>query len=257
MALPEALGRSETFGEKFAIFRINSTFVEPMNFQDYPWDRHVLTISIENLSLPQADLVYAPDQSNLRQPQAERLRSGIDFTRPFNRIPSWIVDRVLFAQESAVTRSTTLNPRTGAPEYAQASTYQVQMSYGRDVHSFLTKNLLPLALLALVTYISLFFSPANAGTRIGFSITAILTTSVLLQSLAGNLPDVGYTVALEWGYYVYIGLSALLVLINITIERWYKAKRFAAVQQLDRFARIFYPSVLLGVIAAYAKHFGW
>jgi branched-chain amino acid transport system substrate-binding protein len=256
MALPEALGRSEAYGEQFAIFRISSTFVEPMNFQDYPWDRHVLTIRVENVSLPQEDLVYVSDQSNLRQPQAERLRSGIDFTRPFNRIPSWIVDRVSFAQGSAITRSTTLNPSTGAPEYALASTYQVQMSYHRDVQSFLTKNLLPLALLALVTYISLFFSPANAGTRIGFSITAILTTSVLLQSLAGNLPSVGYTVALEWGYYVYIGLSALLVLINITIERWYKAKRFAAVQQLDRFARIFYPVVLLVVIAAYAVRFG-
>jgi hypothetical protein len=83
-----------------------------------------------------------------------------------------------------------------------------------------------------------------------------LTTSVLLQSLAGNLPSVGYTVALEWGFYVYIGLSALLVLINITIERWYKAKHFAAVQQLDLFARIFYPVVLLVVIAAYAVRFG-
>ena len=62
--------------------------------------------------------------------------------------------------------------------------------------------------------------------------------------------------ALKWGFYVYIGLSALLVLINITIERWYKAKRFAAVEQLDRFARIFYPVVLLIVIAAYAIRFG-
>ena len=256
MVLPEALGRSDALGQQFAMFRISTTFVEPMNFQDYPWDRHLLTIRLENLSLPQEDLVYVPDQSNIRQPQAERLRSGIDLTRPFNRIPNWIVERVFFAQDSATTRSTTLNPGTGAPEYQLASTYQVQMSYSRDVHSFLIKNLLPLALLALVTYISLFFSAANASTRIGFSITAILTTSVLLQTVAGNLPNVGYTVALEWGYYVYIGLSALLVLINITIERWYKAKRFAAVRQLDRFARILYPAVLLVVIAAYAVRFG-
>jgi branched-chain amino acid transport system substrate-binding protein len=256
MSLPEALGRSEELGEQFAIFRIDTTFVEPMNFQDYPWDTHVLTINLENLNLPQTDIVYVPDQSNIRQPQAERLRSGIDFTRPFNRIPGWIAEHVFFAQESTITRATTLNPSTGAPEYQQASTYQVQISYARDVRSFLIKNLLPLALVALVTYISLFFSPANASTRIGFSITAILTTSVLLQSVSGNLPDVGYTVAIEWVYYVYIGLSALLVLLNITIERWYKAKRFAAVRQLDWFARILYPSVLLVVMAAYAVHFG-
>lgn len=254
-ALPDALDRSEDQGENFAIFRVDTTFAEPMNFQNFPWDTHLLSIDLQNINLSQDDIVYVPDQANLRQPQEERLRSGIDFTQTFNRIPSWIVERVFYAQDSAVTRSTTPNPRTGAPEYDLASTYQVQMSYGRDVRSFLIKNLLPLALLALVTYISLFFSPENAGTRIGFSITAILTTSVLLQSVAGNLPDIGYTVAIEWGYYVYIGLSALLVLINITIDRWYKAKRYAAVRQLDRFTRILYPAVLLVVIAVYAVRF--
>jgi ABC-type branched-subunit amino acid transport system substrate-binding protein len=254
-ALPDALDRSEDQGENFAIFRVDTTFTEPMNFQNFPWDEHLLSIDLQNVSLSQDDIVYVPDQANLRQPQEERLRSGIDFTQSFNRIPSWIVERVFYAQDSAVTRSTTPNPRTGAPEYDLASTYQVQMSYARDVRSFLIKNLLPLALLALVTYISLFFSPENASTRIGFSITAILTTSVLLQSVAGNLPDIGYTVAIEWGYYVYIGLSALLVLINITIDRWYKAKRFAAVRQLDRFARILYPAVLLAVLAVYAVRF--
>jgi branched-chain amino acid transport system substrate-binding protein len=254
-ALPDALDRVEDQGENFAIFRVDTTFAEPMNFQNFPWDEHLLSIDLQNINLSQDDIVYVPDQANLRQPQEERLRSGIDFTQPFNRIPSWIAERVLYTQDSAITRSTTPNPRTGAPEYEQASTYHVQISYVRDVRSFLIKNLLPLALLALVTYISLFFRPENASTRIGFSITAILTTSVLLQSVAGNLPDIGYTVAIEWGYYVYIGLSALLVLINITIERWYKAKRYAAVHQLDRFAQIMYPTVLLIVIVAYAVRF--
>jgi ABC-type branched-subunit amino acid transport system substrate-binding protein len=256
MTLPDPLDTTEDEGEQFAMYRISSTFTEPMNFQDYPWDQHLLTISMQNLSLSQDDLVYVPDQANLQQSQAERLRSAVDFTRPFNRIPSWIAERVFFSQGSATSRSTTPDPRTGAPEYEQVSTYQVQMSYLRDVGSFLIKNLLPLALLALVTYISLFFSPENASTRIGFSITAILTTAVLLQSISSNLPDIGYTVAIEWGYYAYIGLSAVLVLINITIDRWYKAKRFAAVRQLDRIARVVYPVVLLVVVAAYAIRFG-
>ena len=92
---------------------------------------------------------------------------------------------------------------------------------------------------------------ASAG-----SITSILTTSVLLQSISGNLPDVGYTVAIEWGFYIYIALSALLVLVNITIDRWYKARRYAAAAQLDRTARIAYPLVILVVVTAYAVRFG-
>jgi hypothetical protein len=180
----------------------------------------------------------------------------VDVTRPFNQAPSWIASHVFFTQDTATTRGTVPDPQTGAPELRSASTYNVQMAYQRDLRSFLIKNLLPLALLALVTYISLFFSPENAGTRIGFSITAILTTSVLLQSISGNLPDIGYTVAIEWGFYIYIALSALLVLVNITIERWYKSRRYAAVAQLDRIARVVYPMVIVVVVTAYAVRFG-
>ncbi len=238
------------------MYRIDSTFSQPMDFRNYPWDRHTLNVSLQNVSLSENDIVYVPDQSNLRQSQPDRLSSGVDVTRPFNQVPSWIATRVRFTQDTATTRGTMPDPRSGAPELRSASTYNVQMAFQRDVRSFLIKNLLPLALLALVTYISLFFSPESAGTRIGFSITSILTTSVLLQSISGNLPDVGYTVAIEWGFYIYIALSALLVLVNITIDRWYKARRYAAAAQLDRTARIVYPLVILVVVTAYAVRFG-
>jgi ABC-type branched-subunit amino acid transport system substrate-binding protein len=254
--LPDPIERSEVDDEHFAMYRIDSTFNQPMDFRNYPWDKHTLNIGLQNVSLSEEDVVYVPDQSNLRQTQAERLSSGVDVTRPFNQVPSWIATRVLFTQDTATTRGTVPDPRSGAPELRSASTYNVQMAFERDVRSFLIKNLLPLALLALVTYISLFFSPESAGTRIGFSITSILTTSVLLQSISSNLPDIGYTVAIEWGFYIYIGLSALLVLVNITIERWYKARRYAAVAQLDRIARITYPVVILAVVTAYAVRFG-
>ena len=102
-------------------------------------------------------------------------------------------------------RSTTPDPDTGAPGYSQVSTYHVQIDYARDVRAFLIKNMLPLALLALVTYFSIYFAPANATTRISLSITSVLTASVMLQSVWNSLPNVGYTVAIEWLYCVYIG----------------------------------------------------
>ncbi|MCA9876448.1 MAG: ABC transporter substrate-binding protein, partial [Thermomicrobiales bacterium] len=256
LALPDPIDRSEIDDQHFVMYRVDATFNQPMDFRNYPWDKHTLAVGLQNVTLSENDIVYVPDRSNLRQTQAERLDSGVDVQRPFNRVPNWIATRVLYAQDSAITRSTTPDSRTGAPELRTASTYEVQMFFERDVRAFLIKNLLPLALLALVTYISLYFSPENASTRIGFSITSILTSSVMLQSISSNLPDVGYTVAIEWVYYVYIALSALLVLVNITLDRWYKARRYAAVAQLDRIARVAYPLVILLVVSAYAWRFG-
>jgi ABC-type branched-subunit amino acid transport system substrate-binding protein len=254
--LPDPIDRTDEGDEHFAMYRVNSTFTDPMNFEDFPWDTHVLTLSMQNVTLTQNDIVYVPDQANIQQSQAQRMRSGANASQPFNRIPSWIVERVFFAQDTATMRSSTPNPRTGAPEFDQVSTYQVQMTYGRNVSAFLVKNLLPLALLALLTYISLYFSPENATPRITFSITSVLTASVMLQSISNSLPDVGYTVAIEWGYYVFIALSAVLVMINISIERLYKAKRFLAVSQLDWIARIVYPLVLLFVVMIYTVKYG-
>ena len=253
--LTEPLDRAEDDNSHFAIFRVDTTFFEPLDFRDYPWDQHLLGIGLQNQTLSNDDIVYVPDPANQRQSQASRALSAVDTARPFNRIPSWEVRNVEFLQGNALARSTTPDPRTGAPEYDRFSTYRVNMEYARVVRPFLIKNLLPLALLALVTYISLYFSPENASTRIGFSVTSILTTSVLLQSISGNLPEIGYTVAIEWGYYTYIALSAMLVLINILIDRWYKRKRYVAVRRLDLFARILYPTVILIVITLYVLRF--
>lgn len=254
-ALPDPIDRSEVNGENFVMYRIHETFTDPLNFTDFPWDKHLLTLSMQNRTRSQNQVVYVPDQANLRQTQAERLRSGANINESFNRIPSWIVERVFYSQDSSTVRSTTPDPRTGAPEYEQFSTYEVQMAYGRDVESFLIKNLLPLGLLGLVTYVSIFFPPSEALRRIGFSFSGVLTASVMLQSISSSLPEVGYTVAIEWGYYIFIGMSAFLVLVNITVDYWYKGRRYVAARQLDRIARVAYPGVLLLTAAAYAIMF--
>jgi len=125
----------------------------------------------------------------------------------------------------------------------------------RDARGFLLKNLLPLGLLALVTYLSLFFAADQAGARVGFAVTSILTASVLLESVTGPL-DVGYTVAIEGVFYVYVALSAVLVFINIAVERLYKERRYRAVTRLDTVARVVYPLICLATIAFYAARYG-
>lgn len=254
--LPDPIDRRELDDDRFTMYRIDGSFTDPLNFANYPWDRHTLTINMQNTTLSQDDIVYVPDQATLRESQAERQHSGANINEPFNRIANWIVQGVYFLQDTAIVRSTTPDPETGAPGYRQVSTYQVQIDYARDVRAFLIKNMLPLALLALVTYFSIYFAPANATTRISLAITSVLTASVMLQSVWNSLPNVGYTVAIEWLYYVYIGLSAALVLISITVDRWYKAKRLVAARQLDLIAQIGYPAVLIIVITAYALRFG-
>ena len=64
--------------------------------------------------------------------------------------------------------------------------------------------------------------------------------------------DVGYTVAIEGVFFVYIALSAALVFSNIAVERLYKERRFRAVTRLDTAARVVYPLICVATIAFYA-----
>lgn len=251
----EPISTREVNGEQFAMYRVKGTFAQPLDFHDYPWDVHELTIGLVNRLLDENDIVYVADESILRQSQAERLQSGFDLRQPFNKIPNWEATRVFFSLDEQTSRSAVPDEETGAPTYVQLSAFEVEMTFSRDVRSFLIKNLLPLALLALVTYISLFFSADQAGSRIGFAITSLLTSSVLLSSVSGQLPDIGYTVAIEWGFYAYLALSGLLVFYNIVIERLYKQKRYAAVRRIDTAARILYPVIIGAVVAAYVVEY--
>ncbi len=234
-------------GLTYKLFRVEGTFDEPMNFESYPWDRHTLTIRFQNLLLTQTDVVYVPDVLILATSKSDRLASGFDRSRPFNRIPSWIADDLTFSQV-AVTALANQYEITSVVQYSE---FRAGVELGRSVLSFLIKNLLPLLLLALVTYIALWFPAEQASTRIGFSITSLLASSVMLGSISNQLPNIGYTVAIEWGFYVYIGLSAMLVLLNVAVDRSFRAKYFARVRKLDIAIRTLYPLAILATIAVY------
>jgi ABC-type multidrug transport system permease subunit len=110
-------------------------------------------------------------------------------------------------------------------------------------------------LLVLVTYVSLYFSPQSLEARVSFGVTGILTTAVLLTSVRSALPDVGYTVAIEWGFYAFIVLAALCILVSMYANRLYQQRRLSDIRRLDLVARIAYPAIVAVVVLAYVIKF--
>jgi branched-chain amino acid transport system substrate-binding protein len=247
--------RTDPDGTTYRIYRVQRTFVQPLDFNDYPWDEHTLAIVVQNVALQGGDVVYVPSSAIIAQSQDDRLRSGSDLGEPFNRAENWEATRVFFVSAMTSGRSVRDAEDNDADAFVQFSKFVTEITMQRDVPGFLVKNLMPLALLAMVTYLSLFLGPDQAGTRIGFAVTAILTASVLLESVTGPL-GVGYIVAIEWAFYVYIALSAALVFGNIAVERLYKEKRFRTVARLDAAMRTAYPIVCLATIGVYVVRFG-
>jgi branched-chain amino acid transport system substrate-binding protein len=85
--------------------------------------------------------------------------------------------------------------------------------------AILAKTLLPLALMSLIMYASLNFPPAFVKEKITVAITGALSGPVLLSSINSQLGNVGYVIAVEYGFYIFFTLCLLCIVAVLAAER--------------------------------------
>ncbi len=68
--------------------------------------------------------------------------------------------------------------------------------------------------------------------------------------------DTGYTVAIEYGFYIFFSLCLFCILIGLLVERLRLADKKIARKYLNYFARFFYIIVVSGTITTYWVAFG-
>ncbi len=245
-------------GERYDLYRIQGTFKAQFDFSDFPFDTQLLDITIQNVDAPATQLIYAPDPDLLATTSEERLRSGVNIGKNIDNIPNWKADSVDFFQQSigssaALGDPTVVDAATTTTTYSQ---FVTETTISRDVASFLVKNVLPLILLVLVTYIALWTPGSDLATRVSFGVTGILTGAVMLNDVTASLPNVDYSVAIQWAYYAFIALSALVVLEGIFSHKLNEDGSLNAARRLDVIARVIYPLGVLAIIFTYwAKFF--
>lgn len=239
---------SDENGLKYKVFRVTGIFTSPLDFRSFPFDTQELKVHFQNRTLTSAQLVYAIDSDFLEIPVSDRLTVGGHATESINQINNWQAANLEVFAGSVGTSSNLGDPAVSQASHGiEFSQVGVNIDIRRNVGQFLLKNLLPLVLLLAITYISLFFSHDQTTERVSFGITGVLTGAVLLSTVVSVLPDVGYTVAIEWAFYAFILLSALCILVALIGGKLNEAKQISEVRTLDLAARIGYP-VLVGLV---------
>lgn len=254
LAAPERT--SKNIDGEYQLYRVKATFRAPMAFNDFPFDTQNLPITIQNRTLTAAQITYVVDPDVLEQSQAERLQSGTNAQATIDELPNWKADFLSF-YPSSVGNTGALGDRavaaSGGVTFSQMSS---NVTISRDVLSFLAKNLLPLLLLTIVVYFSLWYPYKDAPARVTFGVTGILTGAVMLNSVTGSLPQVDYNVAIEWAYYAFILLAGICIVATLIGRHLTDTRQLARVRTLDRVMRIGYPLYVVGVFLAYWVAFG-
>jgi ABC-type branched-subunit amino acid transport system substrate-binding protein len=248
--------RSARHGDTtYKLYRVAEKFKADLDFRAFPFDEQTVGIMLQNRELPTEHVVYVTDQAVLDQSQEERLRNGADAAASIDRIPNWQAENLYFFRETVGTSDELGDPTTAAGSGTYYSQYVAEVRVTREIGPFLAKNLLPLALLVVITYIGLYF-PADSGVPFSIAITAILSSAVLLAAVTSPLPSVSYTVAIEWAYYAFITLAALVMLTLLLRQQLSARRRDDLAHRLGPATRIGYPVVIAGIVTAYVVMFG-
>jgi len=115
----------------------------------------------------------------------------------------------------------------------------------------MVKALVPLFLLVLVVFATLFFPASLTEERTTVPVTGILTSAVLLISISNQLPSLSYTMALEYIFYVFFGLCLMAMCAGFISEILRNKKYHGHAIAVDLIARIAFGMVVVITIAVF------
>src|SRR5262249_11152229 len=225
------------------------------DLHDFPFDSQSLLVRFQNHEAPREQIAYVIDTPGLHLQRPDP--SPIGTRSAFRDLQLWHAKDIRYFVDAFSISSTQGNPAffdtDTRNEYGGFDTAVVVQ---RDAVAFMVKTLVPLFLLVLVVFATLFFPLSLTKERTTIPVTGILTSAVLLISISNQLPPLGYTMALEYMFYVFFALCLMAMCAGfigeILRDRTYHGHAIA----VDRIARIAYGAVVLVTIAVFVWMYG-
>ena len=246
-ARPLQIGQED--GLNYRLYRINGDFKARYELHNYPFDAQQLLLHFRNTQQRQELVTYVIDRFGLRLADE---RSSLVEDGAYSGLELWRFLRLRYFVDSLSSGSTlgkaALFDSGLKTEFAGFDTVIVLR---RSSGIFMLKNLLPLFLLALVVFATLFFPETLFRERVTIPVTAILTSAVLLLAVDNQLGDVGYTVAVEKIFYVFFALCLMTMLAGFGHERLRHAGRKRLCAVVDRIAQVLYVGTALAATASF------
>ena len=242
-------------------YRISGTFKNQFQFYEYPFDHQNLIIEFRNQNADTSFIQYVVDQVGMRYDDEQQLLNNFSDNGAFDSIRGWDVRDVHVTQDTFPTYSTFGSPQNFDRKVAENySLINVRVDVQRAALQYIFKSLLPLLITLILAYIT-FFLPLGHEERLAVGSTALLTTAFFHLTLADALPQIGYTVAMEYLFYASYVMSALIVLLETLSIRYEKFGDDAEKEsdkehfqhqreKLNAIGRVIYPAILLLVFFA-------
>jgi branched-chain amino acid transport system substrate-binding protein len=104
-------------------------------------------------------------------------------------------------------------------------------------------------LMTLIMFGSLYFPHGLVKEKVTVAITGALSGAVLLTAINAQLGGIGYTIAIEYVFYVFFGLCVLCIASVLAAERLRVAGSQPAALQTERWTRVLFVGTVISLLA--------
>ncbi|MBV8188839.1 MAG: hypothetical protein JO339_16485, partial [Alphaproteobacteria bacterium] len=227
------------------MWHVSGEFKNDFDLHRYPADTQRLEIQFYNARASSNRLVYVLDRSALETDEGARSAARA----AFRNLTQWEPRQVTQGRETLVTESAVGDPDlVGVNSRRELSGFVLRAEVRRHIGTAFIKTLLPLGLMTLIMFATLFFPPAMAGAKVTVAITAGLSGAVLLAAINAQLGNVGYVFAIEYGFYMFFVLCLICIITVLVGEKLRLEERSAVAVEWT--GRTLYMLGFLGTIAA-------
>jgi branched-chain amino acid transport system substrate-binding protein len=238
-------------GTNYLLWRVQGEFRNNFDLHRYPFDVQALAIRFFNARASANRIVYAVDlwgAPDLTDDLDKREAPAGASKEAFRRLSQWSVGNSHQMREVFLARSSLGDPlRVGRENYRELSGYVAAIELRRRAFTTLMKNLLPLLLMTCIMYASLHFPPVLVQPKVAVAMTAVLTGMVLLNLVNAQLGSIGYTVAVEYAFYIYFALGLLSIVSVLYSEHQRAIGRPVIADRCDLGTRVIFVTAVAGL----------
>ncbi len=241
-------------GTVYRLWRVQGEFRNDYDLHAFPFDRQRLQIPFFNARGASDRIVYVLDRRTLvggtsgdisgtRQPP-------IASPTAFTELTQWNALGGTERRENLVTYSSLGDPRSTVAEgYRELAGFIAVFDLKRRALSTVVKTLMPLLLMTLIIYTTLFFPAVLIKEKVTVAVTGALSGAVLLTALNTQLGAVGYTIAIEYAFFVFFGLTTFSIIAALVAQQLRHTKRDHLAIATERGTQLVFALAVLLVLA--------
>ncbi|MCK6525032.1 hypothetical protein L6R49_26815 [Myxococcota bacterium] len=187
-------------GSLYQVLRVQGTFSKKMPLFNYPFDRQVLVLLMEDAQHDESAVVYEVDAQS-------------PSVSPSLQLPGYRIGEITLNVAPWKYPTAFGDPRAVHGASYSRATLSVPLS--RPPVAYSIKLLLPVLAVILCAGLMFLLPPLMADARVGVGITALLTIVALQMTFSADLPEVGYLMLMDKVYllayaFVIVGLGAVV-----------------------------------------------